>query len=125
MNKCKECTKRDTRENREKNIEYYREYDRNRYRKDGHRPREVPYHILNGDKNKTRRRTSRAIKSGELEKPDTCSMCGVSGVKIEAHHRDYSNPLDVDWVCKSCHWKIHKILNEMERVVEVVVAGVE
>src|SRR5690606_38374656 len=49
VNKCKECNKRDVRENRENKLDYYREYDRNRpnhddrVRKDSERKREL-YH---------------------------------------------------------------------------------
>jgi hypothetical protein len=44
----------------------------------------------------------RAVNSGKLVKPETCSICGSNG-RIEAHHEDYSRPLDVIWVCCHCH----------------------
>lgn len=43
-----------------------------------------------------------AIKSGRLVRPDRCSGCNKKGA-IEAAHVDYSRPLDVVWLCRSCH----------------------
>lgn len=43
-----------------------------------------------------------AIRRGDLIRPDTCERCGRTG-RIEAAHHDYSLPLDVRWLCQSCH----------------------
>jgi ribosomal protein S27AE len=50
----------------------------------------------------------KAVKDGVLVRPDTCSRCGrrPKGA-VEGHHADYSKPLVVEWVCKSCHAAIH------------------
>jgi len=69
-----------------------------------------------------------AIRSGKLFRPETCEICGKKPIKtfknrwlnktvevpyhnpgIVAHHPDYNKPLDVVWVCRKCHSKIHKI----------------
>lgn len=47
-----------------------------------------------------------ALKLGILKKPNECTECG-SNIKIEGHHEDYSKPLEVIWLCKSCHTKRH------------------
>ena len=52
----------------------------------------------------TRRVTRRAIKSGKLIR-QPCIMCGE--IEVDAHHPDYSKPLDVVWVCKKHHHEIH------------------
>ena len=44
----------------------------------------------------------RAIRAGKLHRPKTCQACGRER-PIEAAHKDYSRPLDVMWLCKSCH----------------------
>lgn len=49
-----------------------------------------------------------ALKSGQLVKPKNCSKCGVYNKYIDGHHDDYSKKLDVVWLCRSCHQKIHK-----------------
>lgn len=49
----------------------------------------------------------KAIKSGRLIKPNKCSVCGKTNCKIQGHHRDYDKPLKVDWLCISCHVKVH------------------
>ena len=53
-----------------------------------------------------------ALKRGDLVRPEVCASCKtdpgkcVDGRhKIHAHHRDYSRPLDVEWICMSCHRK--------------------
>ena len=50
-----------------------------------------------------RRLVKRAIGSGALVRPETCQDCGKHHAYIDAHHEDYSKPLAVIWLCKSCH----------------------
>lgn len=51
----------------------------------------------------------RALKEGRLVRPDACSRCGGDGdgKAIEGHHHDYTKPLDVEWLCRSCHRLAH------------------
>jgi len=45
----------------------------------------------------------RALKSGKIFK----QPCFVCGNVAEAHHPDYSRPLDVVWLCPSHHRQAH------------------
>lgn len=48
------------------------------------------------------RNTSRiAIRLGHIKR-GPCIFCGTSE-KMEAHHEDYSKPLDIVWVCRAHH----------------------
>jgi ribosomal protein S27AE len=49
---------------------------------------------------------ARAIREGVLVRPDACSSCGARG-RIHGHHDDYAKPLDVRWLCASCHGQWH------------------
>lgn len=61
-----------------------------------------------------------AIKAGWLV-PQPCEICDVDNLQcIIAHHQDYSKPLDVNWLCWSCHEYVHVIVRE---VVFVAKAG--
>lgn len=42
------------------------------------------------------------LRSGRLEKPETCETCGESR-PLEASHSDYSLPELVRWLCVPCH----------------------
>lgn len=48
-----------------------------------------------------------AIQNGDIIRPQNCEICGKPDDLIEAHHHDYSLPLDVIWLCRSCHLKAH------------------
>ena len=60
-------------------------------------------------KNKARVILRKAVKEGDIFKPNYCSKCGVQKEKkeIHGHHEDYTKPLEVIWVCAWCHNKIH------------------
>lgn len=52
-----------------------------------------------------------AIRDGKLKRLP-CSICGTDK-HVHAHHRDYSKPLDVVWLCAKCHHRIHAAFPEL------------
>ena len=51
-----------------------------------------------------------AIARGELIRPLQCSSDAPEhNGRIEAHHPDYSRPLDVVWLCSACHHKADRL----------------
>ena len=53
-----------------------------------------------------RRLVREALLSGKLVKPTHCETCGGE-FKLHAHHTDYDRPLEVAWLCHSCHIRLH------------------
>ncbi len=50
-----------------------------------------------------------AVKNGEIQRPKKCQICGLEfDYPLDGHHEDYSKPLDVIWLCKFCHKRIHQ-----------------
>lgn len=49
----------------------------------------------------------KAIQEGKLVKPEQCSQCNRRNIRINAHHEDYTKPLDVIWLCCRCHVLLH------------------
>ena len=45
----------------------------------------------------------------EIKEIRNCEICGDE-INIIKHHFDYSKPLDVTFLCRKCHSKIHKLL---------------
>lgn len=43
------------------------------------------------------------IRRGKINR-EPCEVCGS---KAEAHHDDYSKPLQVKWLCRKHHMKLH------------------
>ena len=113
VNKCKQCNKNDVTTNRNKNIEKYREYDRER----GKIPERIKARTeitrlwRADDKRRfaAHNAVARAIKKGDLVR-SPCVRCGEE--KSLAHHEDYDKPLEVMWLCQPCHKQRHKELKE-------------
>jgi hypothetical protein len=106
--KCIECYKAYVNMYREANIERIRKYDRERFstykRKAKVREYISRYKEKYPDKVAARNRLYSAIKRGVLQKMP-CEVCGEN--KSEAHHDDYSRPLEVRWLCRYHHGLLH------------------
>lgn len=46
---------------------------------------------------------ARALQRGDLARSVSCSICGTTKRRIQAHHEDYSKPLEVLWLCSKCN----------------------
>lgn len=126
--RCKECIKASVIANRIAKIEYYRSYD-NARASQSHRvaarkeymqtaagraahQRSVRKHIeSNPEKYKARQLIGNAVRDGRIEKLP-CLICG--SISVEAHHPDYSRPLDVVWLCMIHHKQAHGLLERYE-----------
>lgn len=56
------------------------------------------------------------VDRGNIIKPSKCPICNSSDHRIEAHHSDYSKPLEIVWMCQICHLAIHQRINEEKRL---------
>ena len=109
VNKCKDCNKKDVTENRDKNIERIREYDRKRatlpHRAEMTARYTKQYRAKNPDKYRAHGALGGRITSGDIKK-EPCAICGNNNV--HAHHVDYDDPYDVIWVCAEHHKWFHR-----------------
>jgi hypothetical protein len=107
LNKCKECNRKDVQQNYAKRREQYAKYEFKRNQSAERRAKKREYEKRHRerhpDKAKARNALSNAVRDGRLIRLP-CKHCGE--VKTEAHHTDYSKPLDVEWLCFKCH-RVH------------------
>lgn len=62
---------------------------------------------LRFQKVEARNQVKTAVRNGSIVRPESCQECGAKSVRIDAHHENYSNPLDVKWLCPACHGRTH------------------
>lgn len=129
---CKQCYRQRVRDNRQAKIDYYQAYDRDRadlpervetrkrvaaerradpVRRSIDEERGRCWRNRNFVKRRAHVIAGNAIRDGYLVKPDCCQRCG-SHCEVHAHHEDYYRPLEVTWLCRPCHSKRHREINE-------------
>lgn len=113
LGKCKQCSRLDVRENRSLRAEYYRAFDLKRYHNNPARKQQAIASFRAAQQPHRKQASAlvaKAVKSGAL----TRQPCWVCGEKAEAHHPDYSQPLDVVWLCVMHHRQAHGLLRRMD-----------
>jgi hypothetical protein len=125
LNRCRECLKAYRAKHRQKNLEQIRAYDRQRGLTDEYKERQREYRKRLSEAERKRRQefshewraknpekyiahytAGNAIRTGHIT-PMPCRDCG-SSEHIHAHHEDYSEPLEITWLCRTCHGKHHR-----------------
>ena len=113
LNKCKECSKNDAikqryGENRTAILQYDRQRAKDPNRKESMRLRHIEYTKFFKERRNAQNKLRRAVLKGLIQR----MPCWCCGEKAEAHHPDYSRPLDVVWLCSSHHKQAHAISKE-------------
>lgn len=55
-----------------------------------------------------------ALRAGTLKR----GKCWCGSLRVEAHHGDYTKPLEVEWVCRKHHRAIHAELRRAAKLAE-------
>lgn len=74
------------------------------WRKKTNRTSDKAWQERNAEKHLAHKMVLKAVKNGELKK-EPCEECGSKN--SQAHHDDYSKPLDVRWLCPKHHTEHH------------------
>ena len=91
---CNECNSRRRRK--------YQKENRNGVRNIANK-----YITNNKEKKRAWNMVARELKSEKIVKPEKCHECNEIKL-LHGHHKDYSKPLDVKWLCANCHKHEHK-----------------
>lgn len=104
---CKTCKRQAVRANYYRNHAHYRAYDARRNKTPERRQQIAAYferlRARDPQKASVWSAVANALRSGALKR-EPCMYCGDP--HSQAHHHDYTRPLDVRWACFRCHREI-------------------
>ena len=123
---CKECIKAATKINRLQRIDHYRAYDQARASrpdrvaaraayiktdagKSAHQRATQKYVEANAHRRAAQVAVGNAIRDGRLTPWPVCAVPTCDQPDPQAHHPDYSQPLDVVWLCDTHHKEAHAL----------------
>ena len=105
---CKVCVRKAVRDNRAKRRAQYAAYERERFQRPERKAAAVEgmrrHRRLHPDRRVARQAVNNAVRDGKIVRTP-CERCG--NPQSQGHHADYSKPLEVVWLCFSCHRKEH------------------
>ncbi len=52
---------------------------------------------------------ARAISLGVLKRETVCARCGGENF-VQAHHADHAKPLEIEWLCSTCHADTRRVV---------------
>jgi len=104
LGKCKACTKDDAKTRYWVKRDIITQYERKRSRDPARKIKALGYqrksNSLNPDKYRARTAVNNALRDKRLQR-QPCKVC--NDTRSQAHHCDYSKPLEVDWLCFKHH----------------------
>lgn len=74
---------------------------------DGVRAADMAEYGANRPKHLARMALNSAVRRGIIERPTACERCRGEGA-VQGHHDDYAKPLEVRWLCATCHGLEHR-----------------
>jgi hypothetical protein len=106
LGKCKDCTKRDS----SARYEAKREECSRQAKERNNRPevrakwadKQRRQRARHPERYQARTKLGNAVRDRRIIKPKICDGCKEEK-PLQAHHHDYSKPLDVRWLCFACH----------------------
>jgi len=104
---CRVCAAKWQREYRAANREKYSTYEKTRYQRPDIKAKKKALATRRWrNRSVAINATYKAMRHGILVK-QPCARCGGPA---EAHHPDYSQPLNVVWLCRQHHAEEHRVL---------------
>jgi hypothetical protein len=113
---CKECRQARSRRVYLNRAEYYKAQSADNHLKNRERTLKIhsDWRKRNREKCRAQWQVWKAVRSGALVRSKYCEQCGAA-TQIQAHHFDYRQPLNVEWLCSGCHGERHRTLREAAR----------
>lgn len=118
---CKACSKKSSMEHvkseeaKQRHREWERAWWQTQQGKACHARSSKAHALRHPTKMTARQAINHQVRVGKVIRPDYCKRCGIANTpiangrsSIQAHHRDYSKPLEVEWLCPECHKRADK-----------------